>query len=57
MEYVDCSRHFEGSLDCQRNIECVETNGGSMWCTGPKIKQCYTYYVDPVTNEQVAHFY
>ena len=28
---------------CQRNIECVETKGGSKWCFGPRTKDCYTY--------------
>ena len=28
---------------CSRNAECVQTAGGSLWCTGPKTNACYIY--------------
>ena len=28
---------------CKQNIECVNTNGGSKWCYGPRTKDCYIY--------------
>ena len=43
MIYVDCTKHNEGSKQCDRNYECVETTGGSQWCTGPKTDLCYAY--------------
>ena len=45
-DYVDCDQIAEKSEICQRNIECVQTPGGSKWCTGPKTANCYTY--DPI---------
>ena len=46
MEYVDCSKHSEGMTDCKKNIDCVQTSGGAQWCTGPKIKHCYSLSYD-----------
>ena len=43
MEYTDCSLHPEKSQHCKTNIECVDTAGGTKWCTGPKIQECYSY--------------
>ena len=48
MVYVDCHKHSEGSIKCDRDIECIETTGGSKWCTGPKTSFCYSY--DPVSK-------
>ncbi len=45
-DYVDCSKGKEGMMQCDRNVDCVTTKGGSQWCTGPKVDHCYTY--DPV---------
>ena len=28
---------------CPRNAQCFTSAGGSLWCTGPKTKACYTY--------------
>ena len=28
---------------CERNIECVVTEGDARWCTGPKTTQCYAF--------------
>ena len=28
---------------CKRNRECVETDGGATWCTGPKTTECRAY--------------
>ena len=28
---------------CEKNIECVETKGGSKWYFGPRTTDCYTY--------------
>jgi len=28
---------------CDRNAECIQTLGGALWCTGPKVNTCYTY--------------
>ena len=42
MTYVDCGPHSEGSKLCDRNVDCVRTEGGSRWCTGPKIRKCYS---------------
>ena len=55
MEYVECHKNEEESMNCDRNIECVETAGGSRWCTGPKIKQCYSLVLDVITSTQVMH--
>ena len=42
--YVECSKESkEKSNICDRNIDCVSTPGGTKWCTGPKIADCYTY--------------
>lgn len=42
-EYYSCKLHSEGSNICDKNVDCVESRGGSQWCTGPKIKACYSY--------------
>ena len=34
---------------CDRNAECITTLGGSQWCTGPKIADCYTYQRYPLS--------
>ena len=44
--YVDCRKNFnqnDSSLSCDRNLECVTTAGGSKWCSGPKLKECYVF--------------
>ena len=56
MEYVDCSKHAEGMTDCDTNIECVITNGEARWCTGPKIKECYSIIYDPATMKEVCNW-
>ena len=28
---------------CEKNIECVTTDGGTKWCFGSRTKDCYTY--------------
>ena len=28
---------------CERNVECVVTEGDANWCTGPKTTQCYFF--------------
>lgn len=33
----------EGNFQCDRNVDCVKTTGGTQWCTGPKSNRCYTY--------------
>ena len=50
--YVECTKHSEGSFKCDRNVECVQTTGGSEWCTGPKTKNCYSYdFIDKSWNK------
>ena len=39
--YEDCVG--EGPRYCKRNRECVETDGGAQWCTGPKTNECRGY--------------
>ena len=39
--YSGCTESPERT--CKRNVECVITNGGSKWCSGPRTKECYTY--------------
>ena len=52
MDYIDCSQHAEKSQHCLTNMECVETAGGTQWCSGPKIQKCYSYeFVSKVWNE------
>ena len=50
--YVDCSLVDLEALtndsaysyrQCDRNVECVKTAGNSLWCTGPKMPDCYVY--------------
>lgn len=41
--YVDCSIHEERSTFCEKNIECIKTKGGTLWCTGPRTNLCYSY--------------
>ena len=41
--YVECGKNGEGSITCDRNVDCVETTGGSQWCTGPKTTECHSY--------------
>ena len=48
-DYVKCKANSEFSQVCDRNAECVETLGGTLWCTGPKTKECYTY--DPLLKK------
>jgi hypothetical protein len=40
--YADCSVNSRGRT-CARNADCITSLGGSMWCTGPKISECYVY--------------
>ncbi len=47
--YTDCRKHLEGSNKCATNTRCIETKGGALWCTGPKIDECYTY--DPYVTK------
>ena len=39
--YEDCVG--DAPRTCQRNRECVETDGGAKWCTGPKTTECRVY--------------
>ena len=41
--YEECVGPLEGPRSCKRNRECVETDGGAEWCTGPKTKECRGY--------------
>ncbi len=44
MTYTDCHKdHKEGGYLCDRNVDCVNTDGGTKWCTGPKRNECYSY--------------
>lgn len=54
MEYAECSKHYEGSWDCNTDLDCVVTKGGARWCTGPKTKKCYSLIYDPVANKEVV---
>ena len=40
--YTECSG-CNWQKSCKRNVECVETKGGSKWCFGPRTKDCYTF--------------
>ena len=40
--YTECSGG-NWQKSCKRNVECVETKGGSKWCFGPRTKDCYTF--------------
>jgi len=40
--YKNCEAK-DGINYCSKNTECVKTTGGALWCTGPKINECYTY--------------
>ena len=55
MIYVDCTKHNEGSKQCDRNYECVETTGGTQWCTGPKTDLCYAY--DSVSKGAIIYLF
>ena len=55
MIYVDCTKHNEGSKQCDRNYECVETTGGTQWCTGPKTDLCYAY--DSVSKVAIIYLF
>ena len=57
MDYDRCSKHLEGSRDCQVNLECVKTAGGARWCTGPKTDKCFSLTYDLLTNVQVTPNY
>lgn len=52
MEYADCSRHYEGSWDCGTDMDCVKTQGGARWCTGPKTKECYSLLIDYIEGKE-----
>lgn len=39
--YEECTGSAPRS--CKRNRECVETDGGATWCTGPKTTECRAY--------------
>ena len=57
MEYIDCSKHKEGSTDCDTNIECVHTKGEARWCTGPKLKACYSIMYDQISLKEVRDYF
>ena len=58
MEYADCRKHpVERSNDCDTDLDCVHTTGGARWCTGPKVKKCYTLYYDLVSSTEVRNFF
>ena len=38
---------------CKRNRECVETDGGATWCTGPKTTECRAYKYITVFNVHI----
>ena len=40
--YAGCAAKSYGT-HCDRNAECIQTLGGTLWCTGPKLDACYTY--------------
>ena len=40
-KYEGCTG--SGPRYCKRNRECVETDGGATWCTGPKTTECRAY--------------
>ena len=40
--YAGCTGKGRNKV-CKRNVECVETKGGTKWCFGPRTKDCYTY--------------
>ena len=43
-KYLHCNTiNGEGNLKCDRNVDCVTSLGGSKWCSGPKIDECYSY--------------
>ncbi len=52
MHYTDCSKHAEGSWDCKTDLDCVVTQGGAKWCTGPKTKHCYSLTYDVIANTE-----
>ncbi|TRY76546.1 hypothetical protein TCAL_11396, partial [Tigriopus californicus] len=41
--YVECTNRKGGGKVCDRNVEYVETKGGSRWYDGPKTTQCHYY--------------
>lgn len=49
--YMDCKKDSDNLQKCQRNVECVQTPGGTQWCTGPKIKDCYSF--DPILTQVI----
>jgi hypothetical protein len=40
--YTDCSMNSVGKT-CAKNADCITSEGGTLWCTGPKISDCYVY--------------
>jgi hypothetical protein len=41
--YAGCEFRKPGANFCDRNADCVTTAGGSLWCTGPKIADCFHF--------------
>jgi hypothetical protein len=41
--YTDCQFRRPGANYCDRNADCIKTAGDSLWCTGPKINECFYY--------------
>ena len=39
--YSGCTEGLE--RHCERNVECVTTEGGTKWCFGSRTNNCYTY--------------
>jgi hypothetical protein len=40
--YQDCKTKNTAQY-CTRNAECVQSAGGTLWCTGPKTNACYIF--------------
>ena len=39
--YSGCTEGLQ--RHCERNVECVTTDGGTEWCFGARTSNCYTY--------------
>ena len=49
--YEECTG--SGPRSCKRNRECVETDGGATWCTGPKTTECRAYKYIIISDQLV----
>lgn len=41
--YIECTNIKNGGKVCDRNVEYVQTRGGTRWYDGPKTTECYYY--------------